>query len=335
MDEKGFDSTNKAEASNLYNQANVCVSLGDFTRALSYYSQAIALDRNEPTYYNNYASTLKRVGRLSEALQVYTNLTQLFPKYTKASLSLASSYIEAGMNEESISAYKIFLSGYKNGNFVFNPIVGGIDQSKSLFGNNALEIAFLNSINYLNKERKILAIKSYNYALNQLNISEFPEIYTDIALESIAINNAIISADYENNPEIWHYEVQFLERNAAIGDNFVNVWYLETNKKQGPSSSYSLIITVARDCDYNYPVLSAECGISSIWELTPPQENLVIYVYNFDQPSFQWSNRSTWDSNDQDQLGWLHSKVINLYRPKEIIIRVTEHFALALRKFLL
>ncbi|AFZ15158.1 Tetratricopeptide TPR_2 repeat-containing protein [Crinalium epipsammum PCC 9333] len=152
-----YDTTAKAEL--LYYQGNVNARSGLFEDALSLYEQAIALDGNNPMYYNNRSAALKRLGRFQDAIKQYEEIVQKFPDYGKAFLSIASTSIETGDYQGAVSSYRRFFEAYKKGDFTFNPIVGGINQS--VYGDDLLETALITSINYLSEEQKRLAMQAF------------------------------------------------------------------------------------------------------------------------------------------------------------------------------
>ncbi len=154
--------TDKVEAEILYNQGNVSARSGMFQNALSLYDQAIAFDGSNPMYYNNRAATLKRLGRLQDAIGQYEEILQKFPDYGKAFLSISSTCIEASNSQGAVSSYRRFIAAYKKGQFTFNPTVGGVNQS--VYGDGLLETAVLTSINYLPEKQQRLAIQAFNEA---------------------------------------------------------------------------------------------------------------------------------------------------------------------------
>lgn len=155
-------SADKVEAEYLYNEGNVKASMGMFEVALSLYDRAISLDASNPMYFNNRASCLKRIGRVQDAIKQYEQILQSFPEYGKALLSIGSTSIEMGNYEDAVSAYRRFYSAYKKGQFAFNPIWGGIDQT--VLGQDPLETAVLTSINYLSRDQQALAIEAIKKA---------------------------------------------------------------------------------------------------------------------------------------------------------------------------
>jgi tetratricopeptide (TPR) repeat protein len=154
--------TDRVEAEVLYNQGNVNARIGMFEDALSLYDQAISLDDGNPMYYNNRAAALKRLCRFQEAIKQYEEIVQKFPDYGKAFLSISSTCIEVGNYQGAVSSYRRFLAAYKKGNFTFNPIWGGFNQSR--YGEDLLETALFTSINYLSVDQQELAIQAFQEA---------------------------------------------------------------------------------------------------------------------------------------------------------------------------
>lgn len=155
----------RIKAEKLYNEGNVKARIGMFEVALSMYEQAISLDRSNPMYFNNRAATLKRLGRLDEAIQQYQEITLEFPEYGKAFLSVGSTNIEIGDYQAAVSAYQKFHSAFKCGKFDFNPIWGGVNQTVE--GSDLLQTALLTSINYLSIAHQKLAIQAFQEAINE------------------------------------------------------------------------------------------------------------------------------------------------------------------------
>jgi tetratricopeptide (TPR) repeat protein len=154
--------TDQAEAELFYNEGNVSAKMGMFENALSLYDQAITLDDGNPMYYNNRAATPKRLGRFQEAIKQYEEIVHKFPDYGKAFLSISSTFIETGNYQGAVSSYRRFLDAYKKGQFTFNPIWGGVNQST--YGENLLETALFTSINYLSADQQGLAIQAFQEA---------------------------------------------------------------------------------------------------------------------------------------------------------------------------
>jgi len=154
----------QVKAEGLYNDGNVKARLGMFDVALSYYDKAISLDSSNPMYFNNRAATLKRLGRLKEAIDQYEDISRRFPEYGKALLSIGSTSIEIDEYQAAVSAYRKFCTAYRNGNFEFKPILGGIDQTVE--GADQLQTALLTSINYLSLAYQKLAIQAFEEATN-------------------------------------------------------------------------------------------------------------------------------------------------------------------------
>ncbi len=152
------------EAEQLYSTGNIFASSGNFQQALNSYDQAIALDKSNPMYFNNRASTLKRLGRMQDALAQYHELVKLHPSYGKAYLSMASTHIELNAYLEAVNSYKKFLSAYESDEFSFNPILGGVNQAVK--GQSELETILFTSINYLLLEQQEKAIKAFNEAMS-------------------------------------------------------------------------------------------------------------------------------------------------------------------------
>jgi tetratricopeptide (TPR) repeat protein len=158
-------SADKIKAEQLYNEANINARLGMFDIALSLYDEAISLDRSCSMYFNNRAATLKRLGRLKEAIEQYEQITLEFPNYGKAFLSIASTSIEIGNQTSAVSCYQKFISAYNEEKFTFNPVVGGLSQEVE--GVDLLQAALLTSINYLTTQQQTLAIQAFQEAINE------------------------------------------------------------------------------------------------------------------------------------------------------------------------
>ena len=198
---------NKTKAEKLYNEGNLNARMGNVDVALSLYGQAIALDDSNPMYYNNSASSLKRLGRYQDAIRQYEVIVQKFPEYGKVFLSIASTNIELGEYQNAVVAYSRFFSAFKKGLFTFNPIIGGVDQAVE--GDNLLQSVLITSINYLSPQQQDLALKAFTEAVkigdnprNQVNAANdyFSQAKIDFEhgnLKSAEIN---LSKSIELNP---------------------------------------------------------------------------------------------------------------------------------------
>ena len=260
----------RLEAEVCYNHGNFLASQEKLEEALSAYELAITLDGHVPMYYNNRAAILKRLGRVEEAVKQYRRIISDFPDYGKAHLSIASTEIELKNYIASECSYKNFIAAYMAGHFEFISRWGGIDRSQALYGKDKLEIIFLSSISYLKKSLIIQAIKSFNESLNlakfySLISSDYSSIQIDRSLEAIAINNAVIAVDYENNPEVNSLEVKLLKEKWISGSMIegcsCNNWYLEINKNRGDAASYSLDMVIHTDSNHDYPFVIITCGL--------------------------------------------------------------------------
>lgn len=155
----------RLKAEELYDEGNSNARIGRFKVALSMYDQAICLDKSNPMYFNNRAATLKRLGRVQDAINQYEQIANKFPEYGKVFLSLGSTYIEIGDEKSAISSYMRFYTAFKEGNFTFNPIIGGVSQVVQ--GDDLLKSVFLTSINYLSPKQQNLASQAFKEAITE------------------------------------------------------------------------------------------------------------------------------------------------------------------------
>ena len=194
---------NKLKAEELYNQGNVNARNGMFEVAISLYEQAIAIDGSNPMHYNNRAACLKRLNRFKDAIKQYQDIIEKFPEYGKAFLSIGSTSIELEEYHHAVSAYSLFLSAHRRGQFTFNPIAGGVDQS--IQGDNLLQTALLTSINYLSLQQQQLAIQAFKEA--EINESKtggickyFIQAKTDFENGNLVLAEKNLSKSIELNP---------------------------------------------------------------------------------------------------------------------------------------
>jgi tetratricopeptide (TPR) repeat protein len=61
----------------LINKGNALYSLGQYSRAITSYDKALALNSTDPNALNNKANTLGKLGRYLEAIQYYKKAIQL------------------------------------------------------------------------------------------------------------------------------------------------------------------------------------------------------------------------------------------------------------------
>ncbi|PPJ61959.1 tetratricopeptide repeat protein [Cuspidothrix issatschenkoi] len=230
-------SADKVEAEYLYNEGNVKVRLGMFEVALSLYDKAISLDASNPMYFNNRASCLKRMGRVQDAIKQYEQILQSFPEYGKALLSIGSTSIEIGKYEDAVSAYRRFYFAYKKGQFAFNPVLGGIDQT--VYGQDPLETAILTSINYLSRDQQALAIQAIRQAYLAFRLledhyeSESNKEKSVQELEPTPLNNTINETNetsvstYDSSAVANQYRQDIVKNNVPVSDS---------NKQEIPQS---------------------------------------------------------------------------------------------------
>jgi len=90
-----------------------------------------------------------------------------FPNYGKVFLSMASTNIELNNYKEAVDAYRQFITAAKQGKFVFNPVVGGVDQT--IPQDEFYETVVMTSINYLSPQKQELAAEAYQEASDELS----------------------------------------------------------------------------------------------------------------------------------------------------------------------
>jgi tetratricopeptide (TPR) repeat protein len=330
----------KLEAEICYNHGNVLASQGNWKEALDSYDLAIKLDLSNPTYYNNRAGTLKRLGRVQEAIQQYGRIIANFPSYGKAYLSIASTAVELNDSVFAVLCYEKFIVAYKHQDFVYHNFWGGIDRSQAMYGKSDLWVIFLSSINYLKKLEKIQAIKDFQTALSsvifmgylaQSYLATSIDVSIEIGLEAIAINNAVIATNYENNSEINSFKVKLLEEEVN-NTKHCSHWYLEINDNQGDAASYSLDIIIYTDSNYNYPLITVTCGLKTICPISDKLENLGIYsscVEPDSQPISFWTLSSLFEEEQGNHYMTkrLYEEFIQPASKTEPIIQSTEMFS--------
>ena len=222
------------KAEELYNKGNTNAKSGMFEVALSMYDQAISLDRSNPMYFNNRAATLKRLGRVQDALNQYEQIANEFPEYGKVFLSMGSTNIEIGNYESAVLAYQKFYTAFKEGKFTFNPIFGGVNQAVQK--GNLLQEAFLTSINYLSPKQQNLASQAFKEAITEPEKNS-KDIGSDFVSEKDKSGPVI---DLRNSGKIYSsFLYNFYYRKGGIK--------IHLRKLQGYNNSWDCTLTFERE----------------------------------------------------------------------------------------
>jgi tetratricopeptide (TPR) repeat protein len=88
-----------------YNTGQVYDAIGDYDKAIEYYSLAIAMDPNYSEYYNDRGAAFLQMGLLEEALADYLKAIELSPPYYEVFTNLGQCYRRMGAMADAIEAY--------------------------------------------------------------------------------------------------------------------------------------------------------------------------------------------------------------------------------------
>ena len=89
----------------LFNIAQVHAQIGPYEDAVSYFSQAMAMDPNYSEYYNDRGAVSFKMDRLEEAEADYLQAIQLSPPYAEVWVNLGQCYRSMERMEDAVAAY--------------------------------------------------------------------------------------------------------------------------------------------------------------------------------------------------------------------------------------
>jgi tetratricopeptide (TPR) repeat protein len=89
----------------LYNIAQVHTSTRNYDEALNYYTQVMEIDPRYSEYYNDRGSVYLKIGRFAEAIADYQKASELSEPYHEVYTNLGQAYGLAGDAESAIAAY--------------------------------------------------------------------------------------------------------------------------------------------------------------------------------------------------------------------------------------
>jgi tetratricopeptide (TPR) repeat protein len=89
----------------LFNIAQVHAQIGPYEDALSYFTQAMAMDPNYSEYYNDRGAVSFRMDRLAEAESDYLRATELSPPYAEVWVNLGQCYRVMDRMQDAVAAY--------------------------------------------------------------------------------------------------------------------------------------------------------------------------------------------------------------------------------------
>jgi len=93
-------------ADQLIQAGNDCREANDPERALSYYAQAFALDRNNASAFNNYGNVLREIGEPEAAIPFLQRSIQLVPSASVNNFNLAVAYLLSGNYKQGWPQYE-------------------------------------------------------------------------------------------------------------------------------------------------------------------------------------------------------------------------------------
>jgi Flp pilus assembly protein TadD len=82
------DQPHSRSARYLLSQGNKCVAQGEFSEAITFYREVLALNPRHPDALNNLGATLFRLGRYGEAEEVFRRTIRIYPDFADANANL-------------------------------------------------------------------------------------------------------------------------------------------------------------------------------------------------------------------------------------------------------
>ena len=89
----------------IYNIAQVHSAIGNYDKAIDYYSTAMEMDPNYSEYYNERGNILMRMQRYGEAISDYLHSLELTPPYFEVYTNLGQCYRRMGALTEAVNSY--------------------------------------------------------------------------------------------------------------------------------------------------------------------------------------------------------------------------------------
>ncbi|SPQ26068.1 7b963a06-a7a8-48b9-85b6-6ad3ccded636 [Thermothielavioides terrestris] len=97
--------TEAEQAESFKNEGNKFFKAGDYTHAIEFYTKAVVLQPNSPTYLGNRAAAYMSAGKYNEALEDCKRAADLDPHNAKILLRLARIYTSLGQPEEAVATF--------------------------------------------------------------------------------------------------------------------------------------------------------------------------------------------------------------------------------------
>lgn len=111
---------NSMKSQDYIDQANLCVTQGDFTQSIIFYKKALKLDLKNPTTWYDLACSFIRLKKSKEASSAYKEVIKLKPNYTEASTSLGFLLNQSGNYDESLKYFQLAAKSAPKTYWVFN-----------------------------------------------------------------------------------------------------------------------------------------------------------------------------------------------------------------------
>ena len=100
------ETSSQPESTELYKLGQAAADQKDFALALSYFQKARKADPKDPEVLNMLAYSLRKTGKIDEAIETYKEALKLRPEFPEAREYLGEAYVQAALREvETLRGY--------------------------------------------------------------------------------------------------------------------------------------------------------------------------------------------------------------------------------------
>ncbi len=251
---------NLSEFNRFLNSAYTHHQANEFSSAITYYEQALAIDSDQPVVRNNFGIALKEVERWDDAIAQYELAIEMDPKYAAAYNNLGNALNQVGRQQEAVKAYRGAVSLHPENASVLSNFgialqdVGDYEEAEQVFS----------TILKMNP--------NFGSAYSNLATAQHSMGRTDQALENFKKRFVLERGD---NPLLPEHKSFLTTSKSKIDHDIEQYRYLATlNYSEPDFSELATLYETLRD-ETEWPT-----GEEPLVKLTPDQLQRVGHVYN-------------------------------------------------------